>query len=162
MPPSRACTAWVISLVAGRPRAPRRAQRAVPNASEAARRRGKDTAMARCQVTCCEGRGRGYSGAKTSDVTIVMVVFVLGSHLGVCTRRVVVHTKKLPTHVLRHAQQASHYFCETSFSNKLLFAREKEIFFFSRALRIRRFRGPSIFVWPAFRVSVEIKPHSVL
>ena len=85
--------------------------------------------MAPCQETRCEGRGRGYGGAESSDVTIVMVVFVLGSHLGVCTRPVVVHTKKLPTHVLRHAQQASHYFCETIFSNKLLFAREKEIFF---------------------------------
>ena len=26
------------------------------------------------------------------------------------------------------------------------------MYFFSRSLRIRRFRGPSIFVWPAFRV----------
>ena len=64
--------------------APCGAQGAVPDASKAARRRGQDAAMARCQETRCEGRGRGYGGAQWSDVTIVMVVFVLGPRSG-CT-----------------------------------------------------------------------------
>ena len=164
MPPSRACTAWVISLVAGRPRAPRRARRAVPNASEAARRRGQDAAMARCQETRCEGRGRGYGGAEEADVTTIMVVFVLGPRSG-CT-----YAPSGRTYQKTKTPDACFWTCPTSvvvllrekFSNKLIFARKKEIFFFSGSLRIRRFRGPSIFVWPAFRVSVEIKSHSDL